>query len=180
MTNIRIILQHSRKQRRIPPNLDSFILGLPEYSSPESKPRPRPLSFGDFQLLVDADSLEKLEAVGQGGCRSRRYLAHAGVPGRQDQRDAKAPIGLCRARRRCSARPLARHHQSQRHRLRHALPSAGLRATASASGAHEGETASPIRRRRSPRSMLADKRDWKPRGTEKCPFFRARSRTRTW
>jgi hypothetical protein len=43
--------------------MDSFILGLPEYSRPSNGPRPRPLSFGDFQLLVSEEALTALDAA---------------------------------------------------------------------------------------------------------------------
>jgi integrase len=62
-SSIRIVLRHSREQRRTPPDMDSFILSLPEYPQPAKNPRPRPLSYGDFQLLVNADSIGALEAI---------------------------------------------------------------------------------------------------------------------
>ena len=63
MASIRIVLLHSREQGRTDPGMDQFIFGLPEYACPGKNPRPRPLSFGDFQLLVSADSLRALDEV---------------------------------------------------------------------------------------------------------------------
>lgn len=63
MSSIRIILQLSRRKHRTPTELDSFILSLPEYPRPPDSPRPRPLSFGDFQLLVNDDNIGSLAAL---------------------------------------------------------------------------------------------------------------------
>lgn len=63
MSGIRLVLHHSRKQNRTPPGLDSFIYGLPDYPIPTKNPRPRPLSYGDFQLLVNSESIAALEAL---------------------------------------------------------------------------------------------------------------------
>jgi integrase len=60
---MRIVLQRSHEERRTPPGMDSFILGLPGYRQPVKNPRPRPLSEGDFQLLVSAESIAALEAL---------------------------------------------------------------------------------------------------------------------
>ncbi|MGW5152583.1 tyrosine-type recombinase/integrase [Rhodococcus koreensis] len=60
MSNMRIVLRHSREHRRTPPSMDSFILGLPQYPRPHESPRPRPLTYADFQLLVSADSVATL------------------------------------------------------------------------------------------------------------------------
>ncbi|MGK2865179.1 MAG: tyrosine-type recombinase/integrase [Mycobacterium sp.] len=61
--SMRIVLQRSHEERRTPPGMDSFILGLPGYPQPVKNPRPRPLSEGDFQLLVSAESIGALEAL---------------------------------------------------------------------------------------------------------------------
>ncbi|ORU98094.1 site-specific integrase [Mycolicibacterium canariasense] len=61
MSGIRLVLHHSRKQHRTPPGLDSFIYGLPDYPIPTKNPRPRPLSYHDFQLLVNSESIDALE-----------------------------------------------------------------------------------------------------------------------
>lgn len=61
--SMRIVLQRSHEKRRTPPGMDSFILGLPGYPQPVKKPRPRPLSERDFQLLVSAESIAALEAL---------------------------------------------------------------------------------------------------------------------
>jgi len=63
MRNMRIVLQRSHELDRTPAGLDSFILNLPDYPAPRANPRPRPLSEGDFQLLVSADSIAALEAL---------------------------------------------------------------------------------------------------------------------
>lgn len=63
MSGIRTVLRQGRERRRTPPDLDLFILSLPEYPRPPKNPRPRPLSYGDFQLLVRPDSLAKLDAL---------------------------------------------------------------------------------------------------------------------
>ena len=62
-SGIRIVLEQSRKRNLIGPELDSFIVGLPEYSDQKSAPRPRPLSYGDFQLLVSDEALRALDAA---------------------------------------------------------------------------------------------------------------------
>ena len=61
MFNIRTVLQHSKSKGRTPSDMDAFILGLPEYAMPAKRPRPRPLTYGDFQLLVKADKIATLE-----------------------------------------------------------------------------------------------------------------------
>jgi len=43
--------------------MDLFVLTLPQYSRPPKAPRPRPLSYGDFQLLVSPDNIRLLEAA---------------------------------------------------------------------------------------------------------------------
>lgn len=63
MSNARVVLLHSRAKGRTPPALDSFILSLPEYSRPPKSPRPRPLTYDNFQLLVAPDSIRNLEAA---------------------------------------------------------------------------------------------------------------------
>lgn len=63
MSAIRRVLLHSRERGRTPESMDRFIFSLPEYASPASGPRPRPLTYGDFQLLVSPDSIGALEAI---------------------------------------------------------------------------------------------------------------------
>ena len=63
MSSIRKVLQHSRRIERTPPNIDTFLFGLPQYPSMEKSARPRPLTYGDFQLLVSQESIAALEAA---------------------------------------------------------------------------------------------------------------------
>jgi integrase len=63
MSSIRMVLQHSRKKGRTPPAMDSFILGLPEFPARPKSPRPRPLTYGVFQTLVDSNNTAALDAV---------------------------------------------------------------------------------------------------------------------
>ena len=43
--------------------MDAFILSLPEYSATGRNPRPRPLSYGDFQLLVSPEGISALQEI---------------------------------------------------------------------------------------------------------------------
>lgn len=63
MAAIRMVLRSAREQNRTPTQLDPFILSLPEYPVPQKKPRPRPLSYGDFQQLVAAENLHKFDEL---------------------------------------------------------------------------------------------------------------------
>ncbi|WP_280464543.1 tyrosine-type recombinase/integrase [Nocardia cyriacigeorgica] len=58
-----IVLRLSREKGRTVAQLDPFIFNLPEYPAPPKKPRPRPLTYDDFQLLVNPDSLRQLDAL---------------------------------------------------------------------------------------------------------------------
>jgi integrase len=60
---IRLVLAQSRHRNLIGAELDSFIVALPEYPDHKRAPRPRPLSYGDFQLLVSDDSLQALDVA---------------------------------------------------------------------------------------------------------------------
>ncbi len=62
MSCIRVVLLHSRSKGRTSPLIDGFIFGLPVYPPPSKSPQPRPLSYGDFELLVDPENLKALEA----------------------------------------------------------------------------------------------------------------------
>ena len=62
-SGIRMVLEQSRKRNLIGAELDSFIVGLPKYPDQKSAPRPRPLSYGDFQLLVSDDALRALDTA---------------------------------------------------------------------------------------------------------------------
>lgn len=61
MSSIRIILRESREKRRTSASMDLFILSLPDYPRPPRSPRPRPLTYGDFKMLVDPDNIRLLE-----------------------------------------------------------------------------------------------------------------------
>jgi len=63
MNNVKVVLRRSREQGRTPPAMDAFILSLPEYPPPARNPRPRPISYGDFQLLVNPDSIATFQAI---------------------------------------------------------------------------------------------------------------------
>jgi integrase len=63
MSSIRSVLNAHRKSTACHPGLAAFILALPEYAGGPKNPRPRPLSYEDFQLLVNEDSLRGLDAV---------------------------------------------------------------------------------------------------------------------
>lgn len=63
MCAIRAVLLHSRERQRTPAAMDSFILSLPEISRPKHGPRPRPLTYNDFQTLVSPESINRLEAA---------------------------------------------------------------------------------------------------------------------
>lgn len=63
MSSIRMVLRHSREKGRTPPAMESFIFGLPEYPARPRSPRPRPLSYGVFQTLVDPNNAAALEAA---------------------------------------------------------------------------------------------------------------------
>ena len=63
MNNVKVVLRCSREQGRTPPSMDAFILSLPEYPPPARNPRPRPLSYGDFQLLVSPEGISALQEI---------------------------------------------------------------------------------------------------------------------
>jgi integrase len=63
MSSVRAVLHSYRARDALPPGLELFILNLPEYAAKASAPRPRPLSFGDFQKLVSEENLRRLEDV---------------------------------------------------------------------------------------------------------------------
>jgi integrase len=67
ISSIQIVLQHGREKGLTEPGFDSFILGLPEFPAPTRSPRPRPLSFGDFQLLISAKALCILDTADREG-----------------------------------------------------------------------------------------------------------------
>lgn len=61
MSSSRIVLRESREKGRIPANMDLFIFNLPDYPRPPRSPRPRPLTYSDFKVLVDPDNIGLLE-----------------------------------------------------------------------------------------------------------------------
>ncbi|WP_280331145.1 tyrosine-type recombinase/integrase [Nocardia wallacei] len=63
MSSIRNVLRASQKRGGTGPALDRFIFHLPVYPCPSRSPRPRPLSYTDFQLLVSPDSLRALDGL---------------------------------------------------------------------------------------------------------------------
>jgi integrase len=60
---VRTVLRQSQIKNRTPAAMDSFILNLPNFAKPKKAPRPRPLSYGDFQKLVDPLNISVLETV---------------------------------------------------------------------------------------------------------------------
>ncbi|PXX13353.1 phage integrase family protein [Mycolicibacterium moriokaense] len=63
MRNAHVVLQHNKERGRTGPTTEDFILRFPEFPVPARNPLPRPLSFGDFQLLVDPDNLHALDEL---------------------------------------------------------------------------------------------------------------------
>lgn len=63
MRNAHIVLRHNKERGRTGPTTEDFILRFPEFPVPARNPLPRPLSFGDFQLLVDPDNLRALDEL---------------------------------------------------------------------------------------------------------------------
>lgn len=61
MSGMRTVLNDSREKGRTPEKLDQFIFNLPEYPSHRSVPRPRPIAFNDFQVMVAPDNLSALD-----------------------------------------------------------------------------------------------------------------------
>lgn len=63
MMGIRTVLHESHNKHRTPSAAGPFIFNLPAYARPASNPRPRPLTYGDFQLLVSPEAIAALEAA---------------------------------------------------------------------------------------------------------------------
>lgn len=83
MSSAQVVLSHSRERGRTGQAMESFIVGLPEYASVPTNPRPRPLSYGDFQLLVDQDNLRGLDDLDPSNCGlTDIWLTHAFQGGR--------------------------------------------------------------------------------------------------
>ncbi|WP_308165546.1 site-specific integrase [Nocardia noduli] len=59
----RTVLIQAREHGRTAADLDLFILSLPRFPAAKKKPRPRPLSYDDFQMMVSPDNLRALDAL---------------------------------------------------------------------------------------------------------------------
>ena len=145
MSSIRIVLQHSHERGRTPPGMDLFVLTLPQYSRPPKAPRPRPLSYGDFQLLVSPDNIRLLEAADRDDVGVADIWLTQAFQGGRISENTQAPPRLRRLGRHRAAVSVARHQQGQRRRLRHALLPAGLRAAAATPGEDTRETPRALR-----------------------------------
>lgn len=63
MRNAYLVLAHNKERGRAPTTPEDFLLRFPDFPVPARSPRPRPLSFGDYQLLVDPDNLRALDEL---------------------------------------------------------------------------------------------------------------------
>lgn len=63
MRNAHLVLQHNKERGRTSTTTEDFLLRFPEFPVPARNPLPRPLSFGDYQLLVDPDNLRALDKL---------------------------------------------------------------------------------------------------------------------
>ncbi|KIU17671.1 MULTISPECIES: tyrosine-type recombinase/integrase [Mycolicibacterium] len=63
MRNAHIVLAHSKERGRASTVPEDFLLRFPDFPVPARNPLPRPLSFGDYQLLVDPDNLRALDEL---------------------------------------------------------------------------------------------------------------------
>jgi integrase len=63
MRNAHLVLQHNKERGRTSATTEDFLLRFPEFPVPARNPLPRPLSFGDYQLLVDPDNLRALDEL---------------------------------------------------------------------------------------------------------------------
>lgn len=63
MRNAHIVLAHSKQRGRASTTPEDFLLRFPVFPVPARSPLPRPLSFGDYQLLVDPDNLRALDEM---------------------------------------------------------------------------------------------------------------------
>ncbi|HVO24312.1 MAG TPA: hypothetical protein VMW56_11850 [Candidatus Margulisiibacteriota bacterium] len=146
MSSIRIVLQHSHERGRTPPGMDLFVLTLPQYSRPPKAPRPRPLTYGDFQLLVSPDNIGLLEAADRDDVGVADIWLTQAFQGGRISETLKLRLGCVGLVGHRAAVSVARHQQGQRRRLRHALLPAGLRAAAATSGEDTRETSRALRR----------------------------------
>lgn len=62
MRNAHLVLRHNQARGRHGATED-FILRFPEFPLPTRNPFPRPLSFGDYQVLVDPENLRALDEL---------------------------------------------------------------------------------------------------------------------
>lgn len=63
MRNAHVVLRHNKEHGRPAAAPEDFILRFPEFPVAARRPLPRPLSFGDYQLLVDPDNLRALDEL---------------------------------------------------------------------------------------------------------------------
>ncbi|MBN2446426.1 MAG: tyrosine-type recombinase/integrase, partial [Phycisphaerae bacterium] len=63
MRNVQLVLAHNKERGRASTTPEDFLLRFPEFPVPARNPLPRPLSFGDYQLLVDPESLRALDEL---------------------------------------------------------------------------------------------------------------------
>ena len=63
MRGINTVFQKSRETGRLPAGINSFVFSLPKYPTPTQNPRPRPLNYEDFQLMVSSKSIRSLEEL---------------------------------------------------------------------------------------------------------------------
>lgn len=63
MSAIRLVLTEHRRNYSCDTGFESFILALPQYPTAPHTPKPLPLSFGDFQQLIDEHNLRSLQEL---------------------------------------------------------------------------------------------------------------------
>lgn len=63
MRNAHLVLAHNKERGRASTTPEDFLLRFPDFPVPARRPLPRPLSFGDYQLLVDPDNLRALDEL---------------------------------------------------------------------------------------------------------------------
>ncbi len=63
MSGMRTVLNDAHEKGRTPRQLDQFIFNLPEYQAHKPTPRPRPIEYSDFQLMIDPANLAELDFI---------------------------------------------------------------------------------------------------------------------